>query len=179
MLVIFGRSSLKKFCLKAVGKLWKGHHFCWHAQWWSPWINVEKRHPRSVEFQSVTNCRGEKWFSQNGRRADYCTVNLECFVRTKFPHVGDLRPFVFSYSRWFLMQMKWSHCIRMHEIFVRKPPRTKYRKTKSIRNILDLQYMYKSQILWFLPQDLVLSFQSLVIILPRFFFFFFFNFERP
>ena len=68
------------------------------------------------------------------------TVNPEYFVRTKFSYVGDLWPFVFMkfpYSRWSLMRMKRSHRIRTHEIFVRKPPRTKYTKIKRIRNILD------------------------------------------
>ena len=44
ILVIFGRRALIFFCLKALEKNEKWHHFCAHAQWWSPWIrkNVEK-----------------------------------------------------------------------------------------------------------------------------------------
>ena len=37
--------------------------------------------------------------------------------------------------------MKRFYRIRTHEIFVRKPPCTKYTKIKSIRNILDLQFL--------------------------------------
>ena len=44
ILVIFGRRPLIFFCLKALGKNEKWHHFCAHAQWWSLWRrkNVEK-----------------------------------------------------------------------------------------------------------------------------------------
>ena len=46
------RRALIFFCLKALGK--KLHHFCAHAQWWSPWRrrNVEKRHlsPSNLTF---------------------------------------------------------------------------------------------------------------------------------
>ena len=48
ILVIFGRSySLKFFFFwKLLEKYEKWHHFCAHAQWWSPWRrkNVEKGH---------------------------------------------------------------------------------------------------------------------------------------
>ena len=54
ILVIFGRRALIFFCLKALGKIWKWHHFCAHAQWWSPWRrkNVEKGHlaPSNLTF---------------------------------------------------------------------------------------------------------------------------------
>ena len=35
ILVIFGRRALIFFCLKALGKYEKWHHFRAHAQWWS------------------------------------------------------------------------------------------------------------------------------------------------
>ena len=54
ILVIFGRGALIFFCLKALGKKWKWHHFCAHAQRWSPWRrkNVEKGHlaPSNLTF---------------------------------------------------------------------------------------------------------------------------------
>ena len=53
-LVIFGLRALIFFCLKALGKNEKWHHFCAHAQWWSPWRrkNVEKGHlaPSNLTF---------------------------------------------------------------------------------------------------------------------------------
>ena len=52
--VIFGPRALIFFCLKALGKNKKWHHFCAHAQWWSPWMrkNVEKGHlaPSNLTF---------------------------------------------------------------------------------------------------------------------------------
>ena len=52
-LAIFGRRALI-FFLKALGKNEKWHHFCAHAQWWSPWRrkNVEKGHlaPLNLTF---------------------------------------------------------------------------------------------------------------------------------
>ena len=54
ILVIFGPGALIFFCLKALGKNEKWHHFCAHAQWWSPWRrkNVEKGHlaPSNLTF---------------------------------------------------------------------------------------------------------------------------------
>ena len=58
ILVIFGRRALIFFCLKALGKNEKWHHFCAHAQWWSPWRrkNVEKGHlaPSNLTFLILT-----------------------------------------------------------------------------------------------------------------------------
>ena len=44
ILVIFGRRALPFFVWKLLEKNEKWHHFCPHAQWWSPWSrkNVEK-----------------------------------------------------------------------------------------------------------------------------------------
>ena len=54
ILVIFGRGALIFFCLKALGKIWKCHHFCAHAQCRSPWRrkNVGKGHiaPSNLTF---------------------------------------------------------------------------------------------------------------------------------
>ena len=46
ILVIFGRRALFFFVWKLLEKNEKWHHFCAHAQWWSPWRrkNVEKGH---------------------------------------------------------------------------------------------------------------------------------------
>ena len=46
ILVIFGRRALIFFVWKLLEKNEKWHHFCAHAQWWSPWRrkNVEKGH---------------------------------------------------------------------------------------------------------------------------------------
>ena len=46
ILVIFGRRALIFFAWKLLEKYEKWHHFCAHAQWWSPWRrkNVEKGH---------------------------------------------------------------------------------------------------------------------------------------
>ena len=55
ILVIFGRRALI-FCFvwKLLKKYEKWHHFCAHAQWWSPWRrkNVEKGHlaPLNLTF---------------------------------------------------------------------------------------------------------------------------------
>ena len=55
ILVIFGRRALIFF--KALGKNEKWHHFCAHAQWWSPCRrkNVEKGHlaPSNLTFLSI------------------------------------------------------------------------------------------------------------------------------
>ena len=40
----------------------KSHHFCAHAQWWSPWRR------KNVEFNFFINCDRHKLFSQNERR---------------------------------------------------------------------------------------------------------------
>ena len=58
ILVIFGRSSFIFFLVwKLLEKYEKWHHFCAHAQWWSPWRrkNVEKRHlaPSNLTFLRV------------------------------------------------------------------------------------------------------------------------------
>ena len=54
ILVIFGRRALIFLCLKPLEKNEKWHHFCAHAQWWSPWRrkNVEKGHlaPSNLTF---------------------------------------------------------------------------------------------------------------------------------
>ena len=44
ILVIFGRRALIFFVWNLLEKNEKWHHFCAHAQWWSPWRrkNVEK-----------------------------------------------------------------------------------------------------------------------------------------
>ena len=46
ILVIFGRRALIFFVWKLLEKNEKWHHFCAHAQWWSPWRrkNVENGH---------------------------------------------------------------------------------------------------------------------------------------
>ena len=52
--VIFGRGALIFFVWKLLEKYEKWHHFCAHAQWWSPWRRkiVEKRHlaPSNLTF---------------------------------------------------------------------------------------------------------------------------------
>ena len=55
ILVIFGRRALIFFFVwKLLEKNEKWHHFCAHAQWWSPWRrkNVEKGHlaPSNLTF---------------------------------------------------------------------------------------------------------------------------------
>ena len=54
ILVIFGRRALIFFVWKLLKKNEKWHHFCAHAQWWSPWRrkNVEKGHlaPSNLTF---------------------------------------------------------------------------------------------------------------------------------
>ena len=55
ILVIFGRRALIFFFVwKLLDKNEKWHHFCAHAQWWSPWRrkNVEKGHlaPSNLTF---------------------------------------------------------------------------------------------------------------------------------
>ena len=78
ILVIFSRRSLFFFvCLKAFGKYKKWHHFCAHVQWWSPRRHktVEKKAPRFVEFNFLTNRNRQKQFSQSEiRRADLQNV---------------------------------------------------------------------------------------------------------
>ena len=46
ILVILGLRALTFFVWKLLEKYEKGHHFCVHVQWWSPWRrkNVEKGH---------------------------------------------------------------------------------------------------------------------------------------
>ena len=46
ILVIFGRRALIFFVWKLLEKYEKWHHFCAHAQWWSPWRrkNFKKEH---------------------------------------------------------------------------------------------------------------------------------------
>ena len=108
ILVIFGRKALIFFCLKALWKKkWKWHHFCAHAQWWSPWRRKKcrKKAPHSIEFNFFISCDRQKRSQNERRRADLQTL-----------------PKIFQ----------------------------------------------------FLPGDLVMIFQSLVMILPRFF-----DFERP
>ena len=54
ILVIFGRRALIFFVWKLLEKYEKWHHFCAHAQCWSPWRrkNVEKGHlaPSNLTF---------------------------------------------------------------------------------------------------------------------------------
>ena len=54
ILVIFGRRALIFFVWKFLEKYEKWHHFCAHAQWWSPWRrkNVENGHlaPSNLTF---------------------------------------------------------------------------------------------------------------------------------
>ena len=55
ILVIFGRRALIFFLFESSWKkMKKWHHFCAHAQWWSPWRrkNVEKGHlaPSNLTF---------------------------------------------------------------------------------------------------------------------------------
>ena len=56
ILVIFGRRALIFFVVvwKLLEKYEKWHHFCAHAQWWSPWRrkHVEKGHltPSNLTF---------------------------------------------------------------------------------------------------------------------------------
>ena len=55
ILVIFGRRALNFFLFESSWKKKeKWHHFCVHAQWWSPWRrkNVEKGHlaPSNLTF---------------------------------------------------------------------------------------------------------------------------------
>ena len=54
ILVIFGCRALIFFVWKLLKKNEKWHHFCAHAQWWSPWRrkNVEKGHlaPSNLTF---------------------------------------------------------------------------------------------------------------------------------
>ena len=109
ILVIFGRRALIFFFVwKLLEKNEKWHHFCAHAQWWSPWRrkNVEKGHlaPSNLTFLIIA-------IDRNGFR-------------------------------------------RMKEE--------------------GLIYKTLPQIFWFLPWDLVMTFQSLVTILPHFF-----DFGRP
>ena len=71
ILVIFGRRALIFFFVwKLLEKYEKWHHFCAHAQWWSPWRRKKcrKRAPRSVEFNFFIICDRHKPFSQNERR---------------------------------------------------------------------------------------------------------------
>ena len=72
ILVIFGRRALIFFCFvwKVLEKYEKWHHFCAHAQWWSPWRrkNVEKRHLAPLNLTFFINCNRQKRFLQNERR---------------------------------------------------------------------------------------------------------------
>ena len=71
ILVIFGRRALI-FFFESSWKNEKWHHFCAHAQWWSPWRrkNVEKGHlgPSNLTFFFFIICDRHKRFSQNERR---------------------------------------------------------------------------------------------------------------
>ena len=71
------------------------------------------------------------------------TVNPEYFVRTQFSYPG-LSNLSYAWNfRTVAERYRFSDLLftfRMHFIFVRKPPRTKYTKITCIRNILDLQY---------------------------------------
>ena len=79
ILVIFGRRALIFFfCLEALENIWKWYHFCAHAEWWSPWRrkNVKKKAPRFIKLNFLSNCDGQKRFSQNERR----TTDLQNFA---------------------------------------------------------------------------------------------------
>ena len=85
ILVIFGRRALIFFVWKLLENYEKWHHFCAHAQWWSPLETPKcrKKVPRSVEFNSFTICDRQKRFSQNERRRAYlqnCASNFLIFV---------------------------------------------------------------------------------------------------
>ena len=75
----------------------------------------------------------------------HTTVNPEYFVRTQFSYPG-----LFDLSYAWNFRTVADRCgfsdllctFRMHFIFVRKPPRTKYTKITCLRNILDLQYLF-------------------------------------
>ena len=70
ILVILGRRALIFFVWKLLEKNEKWHHFCAHAQWWSPWRrkNVEKGHLAPSNLTFFINCDRHKRFSQNERR---------------------------------------------------------------------------------------------------------------
>ena len=98
---IQGGPALIFFCLKLLEKYEKWHHFCAHAQWWSPWRrkNVEKGHlaPSNLTFLLIA-------IDGNG------------FRRMKEGQIYKTLPWIF----------------------------------------------------YFLPRDLIMIFQSFVMILPRF-----------
>ena len=70
ILVIFSRGALIFFVWKLLEKYEKWHHFCVHAQWWSPWRrqNVGKGHLAPSNLTFLINCDRQKRFSQNERR---------------------------------------------------------------------------------------------------------------
>ena len=72
------------------------------------------------------------------------TVNPEYFIRTQFSYPG-LPELSYAWNfRTVADRCKFSDLpctFRMHFTFVRKPPRTNYRKITCIRNILNLQYL--------------------------------------
>ena len=78
VLVIFGRRALIFFVWKLLKKYEKWHHFCAHAQWWSPWRrkNVEKGHLAPSNLSFFSNCDRRKRFSHNERRR----ADLQNFV---------------------------------------------------------------------------------------------------
>ena len=83
ILVIFGRRALLFFCLKALGRYEKWHHFCAHAQWSSPWRRkkVDKGHLAPLEFNFFNNCDRHQRFSQNERRrADLPSVASDFLI---------------------------------------------------------------------------------------------------
>ena len=72
------------------------------------------------------------------------TVNPEYFVRTQFSYPG-LSDLSYTWNFRTVADRCWFSgmlcTLRMHFIFVRKAPCTKYTKITCIRNILDLQYL--------------------------------------
>ena len=85
-----------------------------------------------------------------------CTVNPEYFVRTQFSCPGLSDPSYAWNFRTVADRCGFSDLLctfRLHFIFARKPPCTKYTKITCIRNILDLQYMENSDKI-FSEQDL-------------------------
>ena len=76
------------------------------------------------------------------------TVNPEYFVRTQFSYPG-LSNLSYAWNfRTVAGRCRFSDLhfnFRMHFIFVRKQPRTKYTKITCIRNILDLQYLLEGR----------------------------------
>ena len=76
----------------------------------------------------------------------------------------NMRPHVIYFTNWSPLRLRWAHYFRMRD------------HGSSLFSAVNHLHIYKSlpQIFQFFPGDLVMIFQSLVMILPRFF-----DFERP